>query len=70
MQYLCIVHVYIYMHTYTLCGYTRHLRTCRYAATLVNQPSGISQVAAMAVNHTQGLKRGHIIKKPHNILGL
>ena len=32
MQYLCIVHVYMYMHTYALCGYTCHLRTCRYAA--------------------------------------
>ena len=54
MQYLCIVHVYmytyVYMHTYALCGYTRHLRTCRYAAIHVNQPSGISQAAAIAVN--------------------
>ena len=36
MQYLCIVHVHMYMHTYALCGYTRHLCTCRYAAILVN----------------------------------
>ena len=41
MQYLCIVHVY--MHTYALCGYTRHLHTCRYAAIHVNRHSGISQ---------------------------
>ena len=36
------------MHTYALCGYTHHLRTCRYAAILVNRPSGISQAAAIA----------------------
>ena len=35
MQYLCIVHVHMYMHTYALCGYTRHLRTCRNAAIQV-----------------------------------
>ena len=68
MQYLCIVHVYMYtctcthvhvhtyMHTYALCGYTRHLRTCRYAAILINRPSGISQAAAIAANRTQAVK--------------
>ena len=50
------VHVHMYMHTYALCGYTRHLRTCRYAAIHVNWPSGISHAAAIAVNHTQGVK--------------
>ena len=52
------MHMYMhtYMHTYALCGYTRHLRTCRYAAILVNWPSGISQAAAIAVNRTQGVK--------------
>ena len=49
-------HVYMYMHTYALCGYTRDLRTCRYAAILANRPSGISQAAATAVNRTQGVK--------------
>ena len=44
------VHAHMYMHTYALCGYTRHLRTCRYAAMQVNRPSGISQAAAIAVN--------------------
>ena len=29
------VHVQMYMHTYALCGYTRHLRTCRYMGILV-----------------------------------
>ena len=57
MQYLCIVHVYMYTHTYALCGYTRHLRTCRYAAILVNRPSGISQAAAVAVTHTKGVNK-------------
>ena len=49
MQYLCTVHVHmytctctrahvhVYMHTYALCGYTRHLRTCWYAAIHVNR---------------------------------
>ena len=41
---------------YALCGYTRHLRTCRYAAIHVNRPSGISQAAAIAVNRTEGVK--------------
>ena len=50
------VHVHMYMHTYALCGYTRHLRTCRYVAILVNRPSGISQAAAIAANRTQGVK--------------
>ena len=59
MQYLCIVHVYMYMHMYALCGYTCHLRTCRYAAIHVNRPSGISQAAAVAVNRRQGVKLGH-----------
>ena len=45
MQYLCTVHA--------LCGYARHLRTCRYAAVHVNRPSGISQDAAVAVNRTK-----------------
>ena len=45
MQYLWIVHVYTC--TCTQCGYTRHLHTCRYAAILVNRPSGISQAAAI-----------------------
>ena len=35
------------MHTYALCGYTRHLRICWYAAVL-DGPSGISQAAAIA----------------------
>ena len=52
MQYLCIVHVY----TYALCGYTRHLRTCRNAAIQVNRPSGISQAAAIAVHRPQVVK--------------
>ena len=47
IQYSCIVHA--------LCGYTRHLRTCHYAAIHVNRPSGISQAAAIAVNRTQGV---------------
>ena len=46
----------MYMHTYALCGYTRLLCTCQYAAIHVNQPSGISQAAAIAVNHTKGVK--------------
>ena len=50
------VHVHMYMHTYALCGYTCHLRTCRYAAIHVNRPSGISQAAAIAANHAQGVK--------------
>ena len=51
------MHYYaIFMHTYALCGYTSHLRTCRYAAIHVNLPSGISQAAAIAVNRTQGVK--------------
>ena len=37
------------------CGYTRHLRTCQNAAIHVNQPSGISQAADIAVNHPQGV---------------
>ena len=45
------------MHTYALCGYTRHLRICRYAAIQVNQTSGISQAAAIAVNRTKGVKK-------------
>ena len=49
-------HVHMYMHTYALCGYTRHLHTCRYAAILVNRPSGISQAAAFAVNRMKGVK--------------
>ena len=59
MQYLCTVHVYMYMymHTYALCSYTRHLRTCRYAAILVIRPSGISQAVAIAVNRTKGVNR-------------
>ena len=55
MQSAC-VHVHMYMHTYALCGYTRHLRTCRYAAIHINRPSGISQAAAVAANRTQGVK--------------
>ena len=53
------VHVHMYMHTYALCGCTCHLRTCQYAAILVNRPSGISQAAAIAVNRTQGVKFHH-----------
>ena len=45
----------MYMYTYALCGYTRHLRTCRYAAIHVSRPSGISQAAAIAVNRTKGV---------------
>ena len=60
--YAIFMHVYMYtcMHTYTyaLCGYTRHLRTCRYAAIHVNRPSGISQAAAIAANRTQGVNEG------------
>ena len=41
----------MYMHTYALYGYT-----CRYGAIHVNQPGGISQAAAVAANHTQGVK--------------
>ena len=48
------VHVHMYVHKYALCGYTRHLRTCWYAAIHVNRPSGISQATAIAVNRTQG----------------
>ena len=49
MQYLCIV------HTYVLCGYTRHLRTCRNVAIQVNRPSGISQAVAIAAHCPQGV---------------
>ena len=56
------VHVHMYMHTYALCGYARHLRPCRYAAILVNRPSGISQAAAIAANRTQG-GNNHCSKK-------
>ena len=49
------VHVHMYMHKYAQCGYTRHLRTCRYVAILANRPSGISQGAAIAFNGTQGV---------------
>ena len=45
-----------FLHTYALYGYTHHLCTCRYAAIRVNQPSGISQAAAIAVNRTEGVK--------------
>ena len=48
--------VHMYMHMYALCSYTRHLRTCLYAAMHVNRPSGISHAAAIAVNCTQGVK--------------
>ena len=48
------------MHTYALCGYTRHLRTGRYAVIHVNRPSGISQAAAIAVNRTQGVVKAII----------
>ena len=53
MQYLCIVHVYVCtrMHDAAIRVY---LRTCRYAATHVNRPSGVSQAAAITVNLTQG----------------
>ena len=47
MQYLCIVHVYMYT-----CKCTR----MHYAAILVNRPSGISQAAAIAVNRTEWVK--------------
>ena len=47
------IHVYMHVHTHTcaLCGCTRHLRTCRYAAVDVNLPSRISQDAVAAVNN-------------------
>ena len=51
--------VHVHMHTYALCGYTRHLRTCWHAAIHVNRPSGISQAAAIAINRTKGVKPGH-----------
>ena len=52
------IHIHMYMLTYALCGYTRHLRTSRYAAIHVNRPdSGISQAAAITVNRTQGVNR-------------
>ena len=50
MQYLCIsascthVHAHAHAHVYALCA--DHVSTCRYAAILANQPSGISQAAA------------------------
>ena len=44
MQYLCIVHVYMFTFKYT-----RILRTCWYVAFAVNRPSVISQAAAVAV---------------------
>ena len=56
------VHVHMYMHTYALCGYTRHLRTCRYAAIHVNRPSGISQAAAIAANRTQGVNTTYFVQ--------
>ena len=57
-QRLCNIYAEcMYMHTYALCGCTRHLRTCRYAAILVNRPSGISQAAAIAANRTQGVNK-------------
>ena len=39
------VHVHMYMHTYmyALCDYSRRLRTCSYAAILVNRSSDIFQ---------------------------
>ena len=55
------VHVHMYMHTYALCGCTRHLRTCRYAAIAVNRPSVISQAAAIVVNCTQGVTQWIIL---------
>ena len=56
-MYMCTcVHVYMYTHTHAQCSYTRHLRTCRYAAVQANRPSGISEAAAIAVNRTQGVK--------------
>ena len=60
------VHVHVYMHTYALCGYTRPLRTCRYAAILVNRPSGISQAAAVAVNRTQGVNQNICSRQLHS----
>ena len=48
------VHAHAHMHA--LRGYTRQLCTCWYAAIQVNQPSGISQAAAIAVHHPQGVK--------------
>ena len=61
------VHVHMYMYTCTcthvhahVCGYTSHLCTCRYATIHVNRPSGISQAAAIAVNHTQGVNITYI----------
>ena len=46
MQFVCIVHVYM-----CTCTCTRMY----YAAIHVNQPSGISQAAALAVNRTKGV---------------
>ena len=60
MQYLCRVHVYMYTYTYALCSYTRHLRTCRNAAILINRPSGISQAAAIAANRTKGVHKDNL----------
>ena len=45
IMHIACVHVHMYVHPYALCDYTRHLRTCRYAAIHVNRPSGISQAA-------------------------
>ena len=61
------VHVHMYMHTYALCGYTRHLRTYRNAAILVNRPSGISQAAAIAVNRMQRVNENNFNPKRRQI---
>ena len=45
----------VHVHMYTLCGYTRQLRTCRNAAIQVNRSSGISQAAAIAIHRPQGV---------------
>ena len=61
MQYLCIVHVYMYTyaHVCTMRLYTSPAYLSVYAAIHVNRPSGISQAADIAVNCTQGVKLGH-----------
>ena len=60
MQYLCIVHVYMYtckcVH-YTAIHITCiHVCTCRNVAIHINRPSGISQAAAIAISRTKGVK--------------
>ena len=51
MQYLCIVHVYMYMHTYALCGYTAGQPAQWHLSKLLLLQAA---AAAIAVNRTQG----------------